>query len=487
MGGGEGWFEDPTGFHEYDQLGMYCLPPAAAGVREPSLMVEEMASPSDKAFPGLAEDLREMVEAAAEDEDHETESDKAPYETVKVFYGTNREPKPESAAAFAPSFERLLPAAIAALATMLFGVFSFAHAKARVRTALAACGLAATVVLAYGSTVTTARVEHAKTKPGPQYGGRHGEVVEMGTCEVSIPAIHQPGQLEGPSILRLELKEDPLKHVVLQRVERQEPNQFFAELRSDLAGGEDSILIFIHGYNVTFEDAARRTAQMAYDLKFKGAPMFYSWPSQGNWYRYREDEKHVELAVPHIRKFLLDVAKRSQARSIHLIAHSMGNRALTAALREMEIEAGEQGALFNQVVLAAPDINADIFKKTIAPAITRKAERVTLYASSNDLALAASRVFNAGGPRAGDTSAGPVVVAGIETIDVSGVDTSLLGHSYYGSNESVLDDLRLLLVDAASADQRPLLKAVAQRGRKYWIYGHPKTAARPAASSESSY
>jgi len=312
-------------------------------------------------------------------------------------------------------------------------------------------------------------------------------VVELGTCEVSIPAIHQTGQLEGPSVLRLEWREDPLKHLVLQRVEQYEPDRFFDELRSDLAKHDDSILIFIHGYNVTFEDAARRTAQMAYDLEFQGAPMFYSWPSQGNWYRYREDEKYVELAVTHIKRFLLDVASRSQARSIHLIAHSMGNRALAGALREIQLEASEQDVMFNQVVLAAPDINADIFKQTIAPAITRKAQRVTLYASSNDLALAASRTFNAGGPRAGDASAGPVVVPGIETIDVSDADTSLLGHSYYGSSESVLDDLRLLLLHAASADQRPGLNAVAGDGGKYWIYGNPATARRTIDTSDLTY
>ena len=28
------------------------------------------------------------------------------------------------------------------------------------------------------------------------------------------------------------------------------------------------VLVFVHGYNVGFEDAARRAAQLAYDLNF---------------------------------------------------------------------------------------------------------------------------------------------------------------------------------------------------------------------------
>ena len=53
----------------------------------------------------------------------------------------------------------------------------------------------------------------------------------------------------------------------------------------------DDAFLFIHGYNVTFEGAARRTAQMAYDLGFNGAAVFYSWPSQGTPTAYTIDEQ----------------------------------------------------------------------------------------------------------------------------------------------------------------------------------------------------
>jgi esterase/lipase superfamily enzyme len=300
----------------------------------------------------------------------------------------------------------------------------------------------------------------------------------LGSCEVSIPSEHERGEFESPVIYKLEFAQDPSKHIVLREVTQYGEDQFHRELKQSLAAHGNSLLVFVHGYNVDFDNAARRTAQLACDLEFSGVPLFFSWPSQGNWYEYRKDEKQVALAVPYLRRFLTEVVSRSQATSMHLIAHSMGNRALTAALQEIALTAQSQSVHFNQVVLAAPDIDADIFRDQIAPSITNQAERVTLYASSNDWALFASRTFNSGDPRAGDTNRKLVVLPGIETIDVSEVDTSLLGHSYYGDNPTVLTDLKELLNSARPADERPFLEPVVEHTLRYWVFHHPAVAER---------
>ena len=89
--------------------------------------------------------------------------------------------------------------------------------------------------------------------------------------------------------------------------------------------------VFVHGYNVTFEDAARWTAQITYDLGFDGAPTFYSWPSRGSVPAYTIDEQNIEWTQSNLRRFLEDFFTRSQAQNVYLIAHSIGNRALTRA------------------------------------------------------------------------------------------------------------------------------------------------------------
>ena len=53
---------------------------------------------------------------------------------------------------------------------------------------------------------------------------------------------------------------------------------------------------------------------------------------------YTVDKTNVAWTVPHLKTFLLGIAQRSHAGAIHLIAHSMGNRALTSALRELALE-----------------------------------------------------------------------------------------------------------------------------------------------------
>jgi esterase/lipase superfamily enzyme len=227
--------------------------------------------------------------------------------------------------------------------------------------------------------------------------------------------------------------------------------------------------VFVHGYNVTFAGAARRTAQIAHDVEFSGAPIFFSWPSQGGLLKYTIDENNVEWAVPHLKQFLLDVTRQSGATHVNLIAHSMGNRALTEAIREIQMQLQSEATLFNQVILAAPDIDAEIFRRDLAPALVRTAQRVTLYASSRDQALAASKKVH-GYSRAGDSGSELVVLDGIETVDVSQLDTNLLGHSYYGSSNPILRDMQQLIERALPAAQREWLLPRAHGELMYWIF-----------------
>jgi esterase/lipase superfamily enzyme len=153
----------------------------------------------------------------------------------------------------------------------------------------------------------------------------------------------------------------------------------------------------------------------------------------------------------------------------------MGNRALTAALKELQLELRNQSRLFNQVILAAPDIDADEFRESIVPGMTRTANRFTLYASARDEALAASQLVHRGA-RAGDAGRGLVVVSGIDTIDVTQIDTSPFGHTYYGSSDPVLRDLGLLMSRAVPPEQRVWLAAAELNGLPYWVFQPANTA-----------
>jgi esterase/lipase superfamily enzyme len=293
----------------------------------------------------------------------------------------------------------------------------------------------------------------ANDQPAEKYGADRGTMT-YGTCDVSIPRDHRMGQLESPSIARLEFHPDPEKHVVLLAVSNLEAPTYFATLRAKIAQSPGkSAFIFIHGYNVTFEDAARRTGQMSYDLGFDGVPAFYSWPSQGTLTKYKDDEKNVEWTQSHLQKFLGDFVNRTAATNVYLIAHSMGTRALTKAFTALAAQQPEIRTKVRALILAAPDIDAEVFRTEIAPQFVSRPPLITLYSSSADLALAASKQFH-GAARLGDSGAGLVVIQGMDTIDASAVDTSLLGHSYYAENRSILSDMFYLIRQAAPLSQQ---------------------------------
>ncbi len=67
-----------------------------------------------------------------------------------------------------------------------------------------------------------------------------------------------------------------------------------------------------------------------------------------------------------------------------------------------------------------------------------------------------------------------VVVRGIDTIDVSNVDTSLLGHSYFSDNHTVLDDLIDLLNQSKPPDQRRWLRPMPLGEMSYWVFASPR-------------
>jgi esterase/lipase superfamily enzyme len=209
---------------------------------------------------------------------------------------------------------------------------------------------------------------------------------------------------------------------------------------------------------------------MAYDLDLDAVPVFYSWPSKGQEAAYIADEDAASWTVSDLRQFLEAFADRSSNQSIYIIAHSMGSRAATRALTSLVGQRSDLAARFSEIVLAAPDIDADEFRREIAPRFAAVKEPVTLYASSRDKALAASKAIHEDEERAGQTVPHVVVVPGVETIDASAVDTSWLGHSYFVEERTLLTDMTLLLKDKLQAAKRPGLVTVPLAGSMYWAF-----------------
>lgn len=227
--------------------------------------------------------------------------------------------------------------------------------------------------------------------------------------------------------------------------------------------------IFIHGYNVSFETAALRTAQIAVDLDLATVPAFYSWPSQGELAKYTVDEASVERTQQHLRTFLETFADESGAKEIFIIAHSMGTRAVTNVLSSLLKDRPELQSRFREVILAAPDIDRAVFLEELLPKLSAAKQRVTLYSSSRDKALLASKKIH-GEPRAGTSGADLVVAPGLETIDASRINTDFLGHSYFAETRALITDMTLLINKGMRAGERPLLDTKKSVDLRYWVF-----------------
>jgi esterase/lipase superfamily enzyme len=309
-------------------------------------------------------------------------------------------------------------------------------------------------------------------------GNEHGELI-YGTSELTVPLTHQLGEIERPSkILEYFGYEDRERHIVLlpdgtEIVERDRWLQTFRTRIGDPGSSHDrSAFVFIHGFNNTFEDAAHRTAQIAHDLRLKSVPILYSWPSIGGGPQtYIADGESARRSERNLVAFLKDLKSNSGAESITLIAHSMGARLLGHALTVLRNDVGSYDrSYFDEIVLAAPDIDAEVFKEQIVPAMTGLSNGRTMYASSEDWALWASRKAHARRLRAGQSGDDIVVMPGLETIDASNVNTDFIGHDTFATTRAMLDDIFYLVQHGIRANDRNLFERKTDDGDIYWSF-----------------
>lgn len=312
-------------------------------------------------------------------------------------------------------------------------------------------------------------------QPGSRnYGWQPNRVapyLSYGSVVVNIPEKRAPGELPLPPWYAILSGDNAQKYVLIKETTRLSHADFLASVKARIQAAPErrAAFIYIHGYSNSFDDAARRTAQMAVDLDIGALPVFYSWPSKGTFAGYEFDENAAEWTQAHLQTFLADFAAHSSATDIYIIAHSMGNRPMTVALANLLEKRPELRPLFKQVVLAAPDINADIFREQIAPRFASLKLPATLYASANDKAIRASYSF-AEWDRIGDIRRPVVTIPGMELVDASAVIMNFTGHDYFASNRVLLTDIATMIKTGQRAKNRGGLKGIPAQAPQYWAF-----------------
>ncbi len=272
-----------------------------------------------------------------------------------------------------------------------------------------------------------------------QFGVNFSKTLKYGICKVSVPKNHTIGEIEVANENNKSLQNF---FKVTQAVAIKEP-----DLLKSLQDSQRYPLVFVHGFNVRFQEAVLRAAQIAYDLKYQGPIVLYTWPAGSGFgfleekmlnKTYADNTANARDSVVLFKSFLLDL--QNNKIQINLAVHSMGHQVVLPALKEIA-ESNPKEPLINQLVLNAPDFEVNSFRK-FSKNLKKVSKRTTLYCSPNDKAMIASKTFN-NNNRLGACD----FVEDVDSINVGQIDdpTIGLGHGYY-SSRAILGDVFQTLI-----------------------------------------
>ena len=120
------------------------------------------------------------------------------------------------------------------------------------------------------------------------------------------------------------------------------------------------------------------------------APVLVTWPSRGSLLAYGYDRESTNYTRNALERMFQYLASDPEVKEVSVLAHSMGNWLALEALRQMAIRNGSLPPKFKNVMLAAPDVDVDVFRSQIAD-MGQPRPQFTLFVSRDDKALAVSR------------------------------------------------------------------------------------------------
>lgn len=235
--------------------------------------------------------------------------------------------------------------------------------------------------------VTTTR--DRADNPGEMFSGERALAPAFAEITVSIPpeSARKVGEVAWPK----KLPPDPATEFATLKAEQIDRAAAEKWLSTKVRRARDrSVVVFIHGFNTQFEDAVFRFAQIIHDSNVNSVPVLVTWPSRGSLFAYGYDRESTNYTRNAVERLFQYLARDSEIRDVSILAHSMGNWLALEALRQMAIRNGGLPDKFRNVMLAAPDVDVDVFRSQIAD-MGNTRPRFTLFVSRDDRALAVSR------------------------------------------------------------------------------------------------
>ncbi|MFN8831831.1 MAG: alpha/beta hydrolase [Labrys sp. (in: a-proteobacteria)] len=215
------------------------------------------------------------------------------------------------------------------------------------------------------------------------------------------------------------------------------------------AEGRD-VLLYVHGFNETFQTALTSYARVVAKLEFTGAPVLFTWPSAGSVLDYNYDRESAMWSRDALEETLTALAANPKVGRIHVLAHSMGALALLESLRSIsDRTSGMLAGRFGAVILANPDVDIDLFKRQMAR-LPYLAAKTTVIISNRDRALELSSRLAGGVARVGAADRSALIATGATVVDASEFGSGIINHDLFMSNDEVGGVVRRAIENAGS-------------------------------------
>lgn len=323
--------------------------------------------------------------------------------------------------------------------------------------ALASCAsrpppaLAPTVAAPPGAEVVDLLVSTTRrpdNDPALMFGGLRTLTPRFASLSVSIPPGHKPGEIAWST----STPPDPGVSFAAVRTAHLDRDGFVAALRQSIRRtGRSHVLIFVHGYNTRFDEAAFRFAQIVKDSAAPVTPVLFSWSSWGTLSAYPYDRTSASISRDGLESLMASLAAEPEVREISVLAHSMGGFLTMEAMKQMAVRRGRLPPKLGNLMLAAPDIDVDVAQEQ-GRAFGPKRPRITLFVSRDDGALNFSRFVWGSRDQLGaiDPNKEPyktnLARFGVEVIDLTDVSSAdRLGHGKFAQSPEVVRSIGLRL------------------------------------------
>jgi esterase/lipase superfamily enzyme len=225
------------------------------------------------------------------------------------------------------------------------------------------------------------------------------------------------------------------------RLDAIEPVPQIGDLPGPATGARD-VLIYVHGFNQTFETAVLDAARLSDGIRFRGDTLAFSWPSKAKLLDYGYDRDSAMWSRDGLEKALDGLMASPTVGRLHIVAHSIGTMLTMEALRQLYAHRGDVVAdRLGAVVFASPDIDMDVFASSVEH-VGPIARKITVLTATNDRALALSRWMAGGMTRVGAAQKAQLEQLGLHVIDASQEGWGVVNHDLFLTNGRIRQVIR---------------------------------------------